>query len=77
MITNSYRVDLEQIRSAAYAGYDTHLSSEIDDELTRVAPKTACGEYLRRFWHPVAISSELKDLPVAIRILGEDLVLFR
>lgn len=70
-------VDLEQIRSAAYAGYDTHLSREIDDELTRVAPKTPCGEYLRRFWHPVAISSELKDLPIAIRILGEDLVVFR
>ncbi len=34
-------------------------------------------QYLRRFWQPVAMSSRLKDLPVAVRILGEDLVLFR
>src|SRR5690348_14073754 len=37
-----------------------------DAELTHVGPDTPCGEYLRRFW-----------LPVALRILGEDLVLFR
>jgi hypothetical protein len=48
-----------------------------DAELTHVGPGTPCGEYLRRFWQPVAMSSELKDLPVAVRILGEDLVLFR
>jgi phenylpropionate dioxygenase-like ring-hydroxylating dioxygenase large terminal subunit len=39
--------------------------------------RTPGGEYLRRFWHPVAISAQLKDLPVAICILGEDLVIFR
>jgi phenylpropionate dioxygenase-like ring-hydroxylating dioxygenase large terminal subunit len=32
---------------------------------------------LRRFWQPVAFSHDLKDLPVRLRILGEDLVLFR
>ncbi len=48
-----------------------------DDALVRVGPGTPGGEYLRRFWHPVAQSAMLKDLPVAIRILGEDLVIFR
>src|SRR5271154_4876686 len=48
-----------------------------DSELTRVGPETPCGEYLRRFWQPVAMSSELGEVPVAVRILGEDLVLFR
>ena len=48
-----------------------------DAELTHVGPGTPAGEWLRRFWHPVFASDELKDLPVAIRILGEDLVLFR
>ena len=48
-----------------------------DAELTHVGPGTPCGEYLRRFWQPVAMSSELKSLPGAVRILGEDLVLFR
>jgi phenylpropionate dioxygenase-like ring-hydroxylating dioxygenase large terminal subunit len=48
-----------------------------DEELTRVGPGTPCGEYLRRFWQPVILTSELKDLPVKLRILGEDLVAFR
>jgi phenylpropionate dioxygenase-like ring-hydroxylating dioxygenase large terminal subunit len=46
-------------------------------ELTQVGPATPGGEYLRRFWQPVGFSHELKDLPVRIRILGEDLILFR
>lgn len=32
---------------------------------------------LRRYWHPVYLSRDLKDLPVAVRMLCEDLVLFR
>ncbi|MDH3691837.1 MAG: aromatic ring-hydroxylating dioxygenase subunit alpha [Gammaproteobacteria bacterium] len=70
-------IDLKLLRSAAYNGYNMRYSVEVDEELTRVGPGTQCGEYLRRFWHPVAISSELTDLPVAARVLGEDLVLFR
>ena len=68
----------------AYRGYErTQLghsptqSGTEGRELTHVGPGTPCGEYLRRFWHPVALSSQLKDLPLAIRILGEDLVAFR
>lgn len=45
--------------------------------LTRVGFGTPMGELMRRFWHPVCLSSELKDLPRALRILGEDLVAFR
>ncbi len=48
-----------------------------DVELTRVGPGTPCGEVLRRFWQPIAMSEELKDVPLLLRILGEDLVLFR
>ncbi len=48
-----------------------------DRTLTHVGPGTDGGEYLRRFWQPIAWSSELSDLPRAIRIMGEDLVLFR
>jgi nitrite reductase/ring-hydroxylating ferredoxin subunit len=45
--------------------------------LTHAGPGMPCGEYLRRYWHPFMLSSELKDLPVALRLLGEDLVAFR
>ena len=46
--------------------------------LTEVGPGTPCGELLRRYWHPVAVSSELtSERPTLLRVLGEDLVLFR
>lgn len=48
-----------------------------DAELTRVGFGTPMGELLRRYWQPVALSSELADLPKAVRILGEELVAFR
>jgi nitrite reductase/ring-hydroxylating ferredoxin subunit len=42
-----------------------------------VRPGTPCGEYLRRYWQPFMLASELRDLPLAVRLLGEDLVVFR
>ena len=60
-----------------YGAYYSHQVPNEDEELTHVGPGTPCGEYLRRFWQPVAHSDELKDLPIRIRILGEDLVIFR
>ena len=48
-----------------------------DEELTHVGPGTPCGEYLRRFWQPVALSKAVQELPRRVRILGEDLVVFR
>ena len=67
------------LRSATgpYRGYSLAVLPPEDDELTHVGPQTPGGEYMRRFWLPVAMSSQLGDLPVAVRILGEDLVVFR
>ena len=48
-----------------------------DDELTRIGPGTPAGEYLRRFWMPIALSSMVGELPLQLRRMGEDLVLFR
>lgn len=51
-----------------------------DNELlTRTGADTEMGQLLRRYWQPVALSRHLKsdDRPQALRILGEDLVLFR
>ncbi len=60
-----------------FGGYYQTKVPPLDDEITRVGAGTPCGEYLRRFWHPVALSKELADVPRRIRIFGEDLVLFR
>src|SRR5271169_4162473 len=63
--------------SAAYRAYHHRERPADDEELTRVGPGTPCGEYLRRFWQPVVLSEELRDLPRRLRIMGEDLVAFR
>ena len=55
-----------------YSGYYQREVPAEDPELTHVGPGTACGEYLRRYWQPVAMSEEVGDLPVAVRILAED-----
>jgi phenylpropionate dioxygenase-like ring-hydroxylating dioxygenase large terminal subunit len=46
-------------------------------ELTEVGPGTPCGEYLRRYWHPVGLSADAGERPKQVRVLGEDLILFR
>ena len=55
------------------------LMREENELLTRVGPGTPCGELLRRYWHPVGVASELTEAKPKkrVRILGEDLVLFR
>jgi len=61
----------------AYSAYHHRERPAEDEELSRVGPGTPCGEYLRRFWQPVVLSEDLRDLPRRLRILGEDLVAFR
>jgi len=46
-------------------------------ELTAVGRGTPMGELLRRYWHPVGLASDASEIPKMVRILGEDLVLFR
>ncbi len=46
-------------------------------ELPLTGPGTKAGAMLRCYWHPVCLSANLKDIPLAVRMLGEDLVLFR
>jgi nitrite reductase/ring-hydroxylating ferredoxin subunit len=60
-----------------YSGYHHRQAASEPDPLTQVAPGTAGGEYMRRYWHPIILASEVKGLPKALRILGEDLVIFR
>jgi len=61
----------------AYNGYHRSATGEEDAELTHSDPGTPCGEYLRLFWQPVCMSEQLTDLPLGVRIMGEDLVVFR
>jgi hypothetical protein len=55
------------------------ISAEQNELMTRVGRGTPCGKLLRRYWQPIALTDEMQDRrPVkAVRIMGEDLVLFR
>src|SRR3954453_9769257 len=55
------------------------LTREENETLTRVGPGTPAGQLLRRYWHPVAVVQELTESEPTkfVRVLGEDLVLFR
>ncbi len=62
------------------------MKSEQNELITRIGPGTACGAVLRRYWQPVALVDEfdarldprMAQRPVkAVRVLGQDLVLFR
>ena len=52
-------------------------TANYDSDLTEVGRGTPMGEFLRRYWHPIELSENVKELPVAVRALGEDLVAFR
>ncbi len=54
------------------------LSAEKNRTLTQVGAGTPMGELLRRYWHPIAAVSEFEKNPVRpVRLMGEDLVLYK
>lgn len=60
------------------------ISAEQNQRLTQVGPGTAGGRLLRNYWHPVALTEELDAVDngvsrpvIPVRLLGQDLVLFR
>ena len=61
----------------AFRGYYENQQGDYDGELALVGRGTPCGEYMRRFWHPVAMTCQVEDVPLPLRRFGEDLVLFR
>lgn len=62
------------------------MKAEQNELITRIGPGTACGALMRRYWQPVALVDEFDPAldprmgprPLkAVRVLGQDLVLFR
>ena len=54
------------------------LSREQNELLTRTDSGTPCGKLMREYWQPIALADEVKPAaPLAVKILGEDLVVFR
>lgn len=56
------------------------LSAADNELLTRTGAGTPMGEYFRRYWLPVALSSEMPEPdspPIRVKVMGEELVAFR
>ena len=54
------------------------LTAEENELLTRIGPGTRMGRLMRRYWHPIAGVAEMADRwTLRVRLLGEDLVLFK
>ena len=54
------------------------LTAQENERLTRVGPGTPMGNLLRRYWQPVAGTEEMADRwTKRVRLLGEDLVLYK
>ena len=51
--------------------------STYEARITEVGPATPGGEWLRRYWHPVELSERVAAVPRNVRLLGEDLIIFR
>ena len=55
------------------------MTEHENELLTRTGPGTPCGELMRRYWQPAALSEELPagGAPLPVTLFGEELVLFR
>ncbi|HKX23478.1 MAG TPA: aromatic ring-hydroxylating dioxygenase subunit alpha [Rhizorhapis sp.] len=54
------------------------LTHEENELLTRIGPGTKMGDYLRRYWHPIAGISEFESRDIKpVRLFGENLVLYK
>src|SRR3954467_13949097 len=62
------------------------MKSEQNELITRIGPGTGCGAVLRQYWQPIALVDEFdprldprmaQRAVKAVRVLGQDLVLFR
>ena len=70
-------MDNDNFNDQDFRGYKQAIVPKSDEGLARTDSNTPCGEYLRRYWHPVSLTSEVSEIPKEIRILGEDLVIFK
>ena len=67
----------KQFLNVPYGAYYNEPIPQENVDLTHVERGSRSGELLRRYWQPIAMSSQVRELPLRARIFGEDLVVFR
>ena len=69
---NSYKGEIKNFKKKNnFRGYKQAQLPKSDEKISRTDIGTPCGEYLRQYWHPVALTSEVSTTPIKIRILGD------
>ena len=54
------------------------LSKEQNDLVTQTGPDTPGGKLFRQYWQPIALVADIEDdQPIALKVMDEELVLFR
>jgi len=54
------------------------ITEDENNLLTQTGKGTPCGELMRRYWQPAALSEELTaDKPLPVQLFDEELILFR
>lgn len=61
----------------AYQGYTRRRKNQPDRLITDSDFGEPLGEYMRSFWQPVALSSQVSRTPLKLKRFGEELVIFR
>jgi phenylpropionate dioxygenase-like ring-hydroxylating dioxygenase large terminal subunit len=65
------------IPKESHAGLRKKQATIALSDIPRVGPGTPAGEWFRRYWLAVGTSKDLREIPLAIKVLDEQLVLFR
>src|SRR5512139_2450504 len=73
---------MSKTESAFQAGGDRiyHFTKQENDALTRVCPGSVMGNLFRQYWIPVTPAVDVQEpggRPLRVKLLGEDLVMFR
>ena len=77
MINNVNKKFKNFLNTKNYKGYSYNENPKSDEFIAHIEAKTPCGEFFRRYWHPVALTSEVGEKPIPVKILGENLILFK
>src|SRR5258708_30691860 len=67
-------------RSSLGSRKEDMLTPEENERITRIGQGTPMGKYLRRFWWPLTLSTELPEpdgAPLRVRMMGEYLIPYR
>ena len=58
---NSYKNEIKNFKKKNnFRGYRQALLPKSDELISQTDQGTSCGKYLRRYWHPVVLTSEVR-----------------